>query len=133
VLIDAQGVSFPQRNEGEVATAIVVDALDAPPMAEAAPAPEQNGSAQFMPVEMVTAILSMSAQAPQSTPLVYDKLHGLGWVDAKGWEAYFGDVQDMETKLRVYRALVTRFEQEGIQPALISVEHVHTPYYRMER
>jgi cell division septal protein FtsQ len=131
VLVDAQGVAFPQRNEGETATPIVVEALDAPHTVDADP--EKSENAQFMPVEMVTAILSMSAQAPQGTPLAYDRLHGLGWVDAKGWEAYFGDVHDMETKLRVYRALVARFEQEGIQPALISVEHVHAPYYRMER
>lgn len=131
VLIDAKGVAFPQRNENETATAIVVEAQDPPQMVNANP--ESSPSAQFMPIEMVTAILSMSAQAPAGTPLIYDRLHGLGWKDTRGWEAYFGDVREIETKLRVYRALVTKFEQEGIRPALISVEHVHSPYYRLER
>jgi len=131
VLIDAKGVAFPQREENQVATAIVVEAQDAPQLTVTDP--ENSAAEQFMPVEMVTAIFSMSAQSPEDTPLVYDQLHGLGWKDSKGWEAYFGDVSDIETKLRVYRALVAKLEQEGVRPALISVEHVHTPYYRMER
>ena len=66
--------------------------------------------------------------------LVYDSVHGLGWNDPKGWEVYFGsEDQDMEMKLTVYQALVDRLENEGIQPAMISVEYVHAPYYRMER
>jgi hypothetical protein len=82
---------------------------------------------------MVSAILSMSAQAPAGTPLIYDALHGLGWKDAAGWEVYFGDIRDIEMKLRVYQALVKRLQGEGLQPALISVEYVHSPYYRLER
>jgi len=41
--------------------------------------------------------------------------------------------QDMEMKLSVYQAMVDRLQSEGIQPALISVEYVHAPYYRTER
>ncbi len=71
---------------------------------------------------------------PADTLLVYDSVHGLGWNDPKGWEVYFGsEDQDMEMKLAVYQALVDRLENEGIQPAMISVEYVHAPYYRMER
>jgi hypothetical protein len=36
-------------------------------------------------------------------------------------------------KMAVYQALVDQLKSEGIQPALISVEYVHAPYYRMER
>jgi hypothetical protein len=36
-------------------------------------------------------------------------------------------------KLTVYEAIVARMAYDGIQPALISVEYAHAPYYRMER
>jgi hypothetical protein len=39
----------------------------------------------------------------------------------------------MEMKLLVYQAIVDRLQKEGITPALISVENVHAPYYRLER
>jgi hypothetical protein len=84
--------------------------------------------------ELVSAILELNAKMPADTVLVYDSEHGLGWNDPKGWEVFFGaEDQDMEMKLSVYQALVERLESEGIQPALISVEYVHAPYYRMER
>jgi hypothetical protein len=64
---------------------------------------------------------------------VYDPLRGFGWQDERGWQAYFGQVTDMEMKLKVYNALVSKLEQKGERPALISVEYVHTPYYRLNR
>jgi len=131
VLVDANGVAFPLRDQTGSLPAVVVEAFSSPPSA-----PQDvvsQASLQFMPVEMVSAILSMSAQAPAGTPLIYDALHGLGWKDAAGWEVYFGDIRDIEMKLRVYQALVKRLQGEGLQPALISVEYVHSPYYRLER
>jgi cell division protein FtsQ len=89
--------------------------------------------APFLPAEMVSAILSMSGQAPRGAALVYDEQHGLGYRDSQGWAIYFGDVSDMGMKLNVYKALVSRLHQEGIQPVLISVENVHAPYYRVEQ
>ncbi|MCK4899942.1 MAG: hypothetical protein KAS38_14275, partial [Anaerolineales bacterium] len=59
--------------------------------------------------------------------------HGLGWRDSQGWEVYFGDVSDIDIKLRIYEALVDKFAAEGLNPVLVSVEHMHSPYYRMER
>ncbi len=135
ILVDASGISFPARDQVETTTAVVVDASSAP-AAPVAAGDLKDGEtpilAQFMPVEMVSAILSMSAQAPADTPLVYDRVHGLGWKDQKGWDVYFGDVRDIDTKLNVYKALVAKFDKEGIRPSMISVEHVHTPYYRLD-
>ena len=71
---------------------------------------------------------------PAETVLVYDSAHGLGWNDPNGWDVFFGvEDQDMDMKLLVYQALVDRLKSEGITPALISVEYLHAPYYRMER
>ena len=74
------------------------------------------------------------SKMPADTVLVYDSEHGLGWNDPNGWEVFFGDEdQEMDMKLLVYQALVEHLQSEGIQPAMISVEYVHAPYYRMER
>jgi len=132
VLVDANGIAFPQRDQGDSTPAMVVEAFDSPPIM-------QNESAlagspvQFIPVEMVSAILSMSAQAPDETPVVYDSKHGLGWKDTRGWEVYFGDALDIDMKLRVYNAMLKELQDDGVQPVLISVEYIHRPYYRLER
>jgi hypothetical protein len=132
VLVDANGVAFPQREQGGTTPAIVVEAFNSPPVSQQGESLEVSAG-QFMPVEMVSAILSMSAQAPKDTPLVYDAKHGLGWKDSHGWEAYFGDVRDIDMKLRVYNAMLVKFKKDGVQPVLVSVEYVHAPYYRLER
>jgi hypothetical protein len=132
VLVDANGVAFPQRELGGVTPSVVVEAFSSPPVIQQAGMLETRSS-QFMPVAMVSAILSMSAQAPKDTPLVYDAKHGLGWKDGRGWDVYFGDVKDIDMKLRVYNAMLKKFDKDGIQPVLVSLEYVHAPYYRLEK
>jgi hypothetical protein len=39
----------------------------------------------------------------------------------------------MGMKLSVYRALIDRLQRDDLHPVLISVEHVNTPYYRLEQ
>ena len=131
VLVDANGIAFPLRDQAQSGPALVVDAFDSPPPIELDQA--ENGLEHFLPVEMVSAILSMSGHAPENSSLVYDPDHGLGWRDSQGWEVYFGDVSDIGIKLRIYEALVDKFAAEGLNPVLVSVEHMHSPYYRMER
>ena len=87
----------------------------------------------FLKPEMVSAILAMSKVVPSNVALIYDANHGLGWQNEHGWQVFLGDAQDMEMKLRVYDAIVQRLTSEEIQPSLISVEHVHNPYYRSEQ
>jgi cell division septal protein FtsQ len=130
-LVDANGVSFPVREQNPVLPALVVEAHGAPDVVAAAD--DEIVNQQFMPVEMVSAIVSMSGQAPKGTPLMYDPQRGLGWRDSQGWEVYFGDTNNMDVKLKVYRAIADKLSRDGVQPALISVEHIHLPYYRLER
>jgi cell division septal protein FtsQ len=131
ILVDANGVSFPMRDQNVPLPPVIVDAHGSPPAQNM----EINDKAleQFMPVEMVSAILSMSAQAPKNTPIMFDPQRGLGWKDAQGWEVYFGDMSNMDIKLRLYKAILNKLDEEDTMPALISVEHVHLPYYRLER
>ncbi len=144
--VDADGVSFPVR--GVVDTPlVVVEGYGTPPgTVQLVPADAQAAAAPMLPAsgltapsmrlspELVSSILALGAKMPAETALVYDSQRGLGWNDPNGWEVFFGDEnQDMQMKLEVYQSLVERLKSEGIQPALISVEYVHAPYYRMER
>ncbi len=145
--VDADGVSFPARGtpantlvkvEGHGNPPSITPAtlqIDAKSLVEgAAASPSITTPTLRLSPELVSAILALGAKMPEDTLLVYDSVHGLGWNDPKGWEVYFGsEDQDMEMKLTVYQALVEQLENEGIQPAMISVEFVHAPYYRMER
>jgi len=148
-LVDAKGVAFPLRTGAKPGPGPVVEAKGAPP---SVPLPlsispseiaaitgrtaisetVKTASRQLMSPEMVTAILTLAPTAPQGTVLVYDAQHGLGWKDKRGWDIYFGDAQDIDNKLQVYKALVKYLQGQEIQPVLISVEHVYAPYYRAE-
>lgn len=132
--IDSKGVAFPPL--GEEGPSILVQAEDVPLSSPSdLETDDQNESlSRYLPPRLVSAILAISVQAPEDTALVYTHDHGLGWKDSRGWEVYFGmDTDDMEMKLRVYKALVKSLKKETIQPELISVEYVHAPYFRMER
>ncbi len=146
--VDGEGISFPPR--GALKNPLVqVEGYGTPPGSDSTmPTDEKNGTASVIPItptavkpalrlapEMVSAILALGAKMPAETVLVYDSQHGLGWNDPNGgWDVFFGNEdEDMEMKLSVYQSLVERLNSEGAQPALISVEYVHAPYYRMQR
>jgi cell division protein FtsQ len=132
VWVDVEGVAFPPR--GEPAPPVVVEAHDDPPGLPAEdPDAENTDPAYFLPPDLVDAILAMGEQVPEDTALVYNRDHGLGW-EEHGWEVYFGDqVEDMEIKLRIYKAIVKQLKKDHVKPEFISVEYVHAPYYRLER
>lgn len=153
--VDVQGYAYPVRHEELVGGFLTVEASGSPPAislpaakgsAETEETPPPGVSASLFPElqperkarqlltkAMVDAILLLAKQAPPAMPLVYHSEHGLGWVDNRGWIVYFGDAQDVEEKLIVYVAIVQRLAESNITPAMISVEYVHAPYYRLER
>jgi hypothetical protein len=130
--VDRQGIAFPPR--GEPTPEIIIEALDPITRVD----PENNFQneifeTQFLSAEMVDAIMSLSEISPENTPLVYMQDHGLGWRDNRGWDVFFGRFDgEIEMKLNLYEAIIEFLTKEQIQPALISVEHLHAPYYRFE-
>jgi len=161
-LIDSAGYIFPMRLEASQPISPVVEASGNPQStgvsAESIAAmvaadaamqsdkgkndqdqSEKTGADQGAPIqpfikpEMVTAVMTISKAIPANVTLLYDPVHGFGWQDENGWKVYLGDDQEMEIKLKVYAAIVQRLMDEEIQPSLISVEHVHNPYYRMDQ
>jgi hypothetical protein len=35
--------------------------------------------------------------------------------------------------MNAYSAIMLRLQKDGIKPGMISLEHVHAPFYRLER
>jgi hypothetical protein len=128
VWVDEEGVVFPVR--GDIGPLPVVEGeLPTLPTGE----DEQEGPLALHP-ELVVAVLKMAEEVPTENPVVFHPEHGFGWDDWRGWEVYFGpDTSDIDVKLRVYETLADRLESQGINPEFISLEHIHAPYYRMER
>jgi len=118
--IDDQGIGFDPHGESEDLITVQSPIL-----------PSTTGR-QFLSSALAKAIVDLAAYAPEGVPMVYDTDRGLGWRDNRGWQVYFGsDPKDMDRKMVVYRSIVEHLEGKGIQPSLISVEHLRAPYFRM--
>jgi len=154
--IDAEGYIFPAR--GEPATELVYIIGDTTPpliheevqetaienlieeenVVEAAEASEEqdsqteSGLHPRMDPMLLQAILKLNGLIP-GVPLVYSGKDGLGWKDPAGWQVFIGtSLEQFNEKMKVYQAIVNKLNEQGIQPAMISVEHMHAPFYRME-
>jgi hypothetical protein len=144
--VDADGAIFPPRGEEISGSTLKIKSEQPPPPPPSTiPIQEKNifSSRMVSPTsgihsnEMDKTLLDaahrLSELIPPETVLVYSGYDGLGWYDSRGWNVYIGiDLIDLDMKMVVYRALVTQLEQEGITPSMISVEHIHAPFYRLE-
>jgi len=140
--IDEEGVTFPVR--GEAQTLLTVVAKGIPPEIEAEEAPESTQSEEELSFfqeqqyprttqEFVQGILALSKYLPEEAVLQFDPQFGLGWHDPRGWLVYFGsDISEIEMKLAEYEVIITTLQEKNLNPALISLEFLHSPFYRME-
>lgn len=95
---------------------------------------ELTGELGLISVDLLEAIFSLKTHAPEDATLIYNSYHGLGWRDSKGWDVYYGtDLSDIESKFLVYQSVINRLRSDGVKPALINIEYVQSPYYRMEQ
>jgi hypothetical protein len=63
----------------------------------------------------------------------YDPSFGLGWQDPQGWMVFFGrNTSEITTKLLEYQTIIAALQERNITPALISLENLHAPFYRLE-
>jgi len=142
--IDKEGVTFPVRGEAE--TLLTVAAKGNPPEIES---PEETENTQDenedeisillepkyprTSLEFIHGILALSEYLPEEAVLQYDPQFGLGWQDPRGWLVYFGsDISEIEIKLAEYETIITTLQEKSLNPALISLEFLHSPFYRME-
>ena len=140
--IDAEGVTFPVRGEAE--TLLTIAAKGNPPEIasddETDTTQEEEPSAIILTpryprtsAEFVEGMLALSNYLPEEAVLQYDPQFGLGWQDPRGWSVYFGsDISEIEMKLAEYEVIITTLQEKNLNPALISLEFLHSPFYRME-
>ena len=93
---------------------------------------EERNVEQILSVEMVESILILVSRAPTEAELIYDPMVGLGWKDQRGWDVYFGELENLDMKLNVYEAILENLKANNTRPSMINVALVHTPYYRLE-
>ena len=151
VLVDENGKAFPLRNEVfDQGLYPIIEAQEEPPQLD--PTESKQASLEFdltglqfaesklsddetgrlLSPEMVAAVLLLDEHIPDGATLSYDNTYGLSWKDRRGWDVYFGELNDIGMKLRVYEAIFQYLREEDTKPAMISVEYVHAPYYRLE-
>jgi hypothetical protein len=95
--------------------------------------PTPESSKNYIDPAILTAAINLSALMPSGATLVYDSVSGMGWKDPGGWKVYFGNnLADIQFKQAEYQAIMQNLEQMGIKPAMVSVEHVDSPYFRTE-
>ncbi len=142
--IDQEGFMFPVRGEATLPVPVQA-AADAPRPLTSLKETENalelliNEDETYNPTPdvepgFVLAILSLRDIVPTETTMLYDPDYGLGWSDPRGWKVYFGiETDEIDQKLAEYEVIVNELQSKSIQPALISLEFLHAPYYRLEQ
>lgn len=85
---------------------------------------------QVVDPNVLVAAGVLSAQLEGVEQFIYHPVHGLGYESEGGWTAYFGVKGDMLNKVRLYRGILSRVEEQGVTPTFISVRDASAPYYR---
>jgi len=138
--IDQDGYMFPVK--GEATLPVPVQAFSDPPSPpaevvisdETQEALEQTVMTPQVNPDFVNAILSLRDAVPEGAVLRYDAEYGLGWQDPQGWLVYFGSSTDQfDVRLAQYNVIIQELQAKNIQPALISLEFLHAPFYRLEQ
>lgn len=147
--LDTEGVLIPPR--GEPGNLLVINSSVQPPMAVNASTTSYNelnmavknnagkgfsvaqiqGWGEQIDPTIIEAAFQLSLQIPPETKILYNQSHGLGWKTEGGWDVFVGlTLNDITYKLKAYQALITKLGEEGITPSMVSIEHLHAPYYR---
>lgn len=140
--IDVEGVIFPVKGDVEVPLSVL--AYSDPPEGPAIDIPRyeeesqenvdiEEPTIQTTTFEFVQAILALNEYVPLNTQMQYDPNFGLGWQDPQGWLVFFGkNTSEINTKLLEYQTIIAALQARNITPALISLENLHAPFYRLE-
>ncbi|NMB56010.1 MAG: FtsQ-type POTRA domain-containing protein [Leptolinea sp.] len=98
------------------------------------PEPSFPGMQQVDQSVLSTAV-QLSMMMPVGAQLIYDSKYGFGWNDQlQSLTVYIGqDLTNLNIKMNEYSAIMMALQKDGIKPGMISLEHVHAPFYRLER
>ena len=119
--VDENGVAFEPHDDGIDVVQVKSEIL--PPTVDD----------RFVDPRIVRTVAALSDYLPEKVDMIFDTRHGLGWRDSRGWVVYFGfNDDDAANKMIVYQSMVEYLEGKGISPAIINVEFLDAPYFRME-
>jgi len=81
---------------------------------------------------LLTAILQLNAWMPEKKELLFEAVRGVGWKDSRGWDVFIGSkLENINDKMLMYETIIRELDKQGIKPAMVSVEFLHAPYYRL--
>jgi len=89
----------------------------------------------YQQIEPITyqAIKDLHQLLPEQSIILYDPSQGLGWNDARGFTVYVGtEMRNITTKISMLEEIVKTLTSASIQPAMISIEQMNAPYYRVD-
>ncbi|MFN8371969.1 MAG: FtsQ-type POTRA domain-containing protein [Anaerolineae bacterium] len=122
VWLDLQGRVMRQREDRSDLLRISVDSLMDEGLLEA--------NAHVDP-DIVTGALQLQELLPETPVLRYEEGKGLGFQDARGWEAWFGVGTGMAERLTIYNAITSNLVGRGIQPGEVNVSNPDYPFYNV--
>jgi cell division protein FtsQ len=150
--IDNEGVLFPAH--GDAQTIMTISSDGAPPMVQSLLKPnllsdvpldqvsgqtdaqkkeDAKNNQRFVDRNVLNSAILLYQQIPANSTVLYDKNHGLGWLDNAGWNVYVGfNLDQLNQKMLIYQKLVEKLKHDGIHPKMISIEYVNAPFYRLE-
>ena len=145
VWIDSEGYLFPAH--GKAGNLLTIHAKSPPPLKSIEPVidvqatttavdktkSEKPSSPKIMDEVLLSTAIKLNKNLALDSNLVYNERNGLGWTDQNGWVVYVGKrMENLDQKMTVYKGIVNILSKQGTQPAVISVENLYAPYYRME-
>lgn len=120
--IDKNGIAFEPH--GEPVGVSTVKSSSLPPTIDN----------RFVDPRIIEAVQALAGGVPEGAEILFDEKHGLGWKDPRGWLVYFGfKDDDAAQKLIAYQGIAEYLEGKGITPAVINIEYLESPYFRMEQ
>ena len=119
--VDENGVAFEPHDQG--LDVVQINSTMLPPTVHD----------RFVDPRIVRTVATLSDYLPDGTELIFDAEHGIGWHDERGWVVYFGFNDEVAAqKMIVYQALAEYLEKKRITPAMINIEFLDAPYFRMK-
>jgi cell division septal protein FtsQ len=88
---------------------------------------------QTVPIDVVTGALQLRSMYPNIDVLHFDANDGLGYMDGRGWEVWFGIGTDMPEKILIYNAIVDDLLARGIFPYVVNLANPDAPYYSVSQ
>lgn len=139
--IDTYGSIFPPR--GDANLLFTVESEEAPPLmlinADEVGILEENESKHTSLIgrqidpNVLEAAVKLKVALPDVHTIAYNRQDGLGWIDQNGMRVFIGITMDnIESKLNMYNQITTFLQKQNLQPSMISIAHLHAPFYRMD-